>query len=115
MQLNEGAMRAKQVSEAMQRQFIAPELFKPCAERQMTEIGVVSRSVTRAHVAFFDSVNKDLALDVRPGRLASLCDACEQLFLHEGERTQAFTEFCNVRLVCVFCYATIKERHSPLH
>lgn len=45
--------------------------------------------------------------------LQAWCDACEQLFLREGEQTQAFEEFCDVRPVCVFCYATIKERHSP--
>ena len=49
-----------------------------------------------------------------PEDLQAWCDACEQLFLREGEHTQCFEDFCNVRVVCVFCYATIKERHSPL-
>lgn len=49
-----------------------------------------------------------------PEDLQAWCDACEQLFLTEGEHTPAFEEFCDVRLVCVFCYATIKERHSAL-
>jgi len=63
----------------------------------------------RDHAVGFVENNDD------PEDLQAWCGACEQLFLREGERTQAFNEFCNVRLVCVFCYATIKKRHSPLH
>lgn len=49
-----------------------------------------------------------------PSDLQAWCDECEEQFEQEGSLTDAFQEFCDVRLVCEFCYATIKERHSPL-
>jgi hypothetical protein len=50
----------------------------------------------------------------QPNDLQAWCDACEQLFEREGEMTEAFREFNDLRLVCVFCYASIKERHSAM-
>jgi hypothetical protein len=47
-----------------------------------------------------------------PDDLQAWCDACEQLFLREGELTEAFREFCNFAVVCVGCYARIKQLHS---
>jgi hypothetical protein len=49
-----------------------------------------------------------------PNDLQAWCDACEQLFEREGEMTEAFREFSGIHLVCVFCYATIKERNSAM-
>ena len=47
-----------------------------------------------------------------PLDLQAWCSACEAKFLEEGDMTQEFREFNDMHLVCDFCYATIKARHS---
>ncbi len=46
-----------------------------------------------------------------PNDLQAWCDDCEKLFMEEGEMTERFKEFNDMALVCVVCYAEIKERH----
>lgn len=47
-----------------------------------------------------------------PNDLQAWCDECEVLFEKEGDLTDAFCEFNDMRLVCSGCYAVIKELHS---
>lgn len=47
-----------------------------------------------------------------PTDLQAWCDACETMFLHEGDKTDAFIAFNDFAIVCVVCYADIKARHS---
>ncbi len=47
-----------------------------------------------------------------PNDRQAWCYACEEKFEEEGEMTQAFHEFNNMRLVCIACYAEIRSRHT---
>jgi hypothetical protein len=47
-----------------------------------------------------------------PDDLQAWCSACETLFLEEGDKTERFRKFNNFAVVCDFCYASLKERHS---
>jgi len=47
-----------------------------------------------------------------PNDLQAWCDACERMFLSEGDKTPSFREFNQMALVCDICYATFKVRHS---
>jgi hypothetical protein len=47
-----------------------------------------------------------------PNDLQAWCDACEALFLQEGELTETFRAFCDMGVVCTDCYNTYKARHS---
>lgn len=49
-----------------------------------------------------------------PDDLQAWCDACEQLFLREGEMTDAFKKFHQMTVVCDECYAALRARHSQL-
>src|SRR4051794_12109485 len=40
-----------------------------------------------------------------PDDLQAWCEACEEMFLREGDKTEAFLKFNNFALVCVDCYA----------
>jgi hypothetical protein len=47
-----------------------------------------------------------------PDDLQAWCGRCEDLFLEEDDMTERFREFNDMRLVCEFCYADIKQRHA---
>lgn len=47
-----------------------------------------------------------------PNDLQAWCDECESLYLEEGEMTERFREFNAMAVVCVVCYAEMKEWHS---
>ena len=49
-----------------------------------------------------------------PNDLQAWCDACERMFLVEQELSEAFRQFNDMSVVCDFCYARLKERHSKL-
>ncbi|MBK7395262.1 MAG: hypothetical protein IPJ34_02895 [Myxococcales bacterium] len=49
-----------------------------------------------------------------PDDLQAWCDACERLFLREGEMTDEFKEFNQMTVVCDDCYAELRARHSKL-
>jgi len=40
------------------------------------------------------------------------CGRCEDLFVEEDDMTERFRAFNDMRLVCEFCYADIKRRHT---
>lgn len=50
-----------------------------------------------------------------PDDLQAWCDACERMFLAEGEMTPAFRAFNRMAVVCDRCYAGLKNRHSHGH
>lgn len=50
-----------------------------------------------------------------PGDLQAWCGECEAMFEREGEMTDAFREFNDMRLVCSVCYGLIKQRNSALN
>jgi hypothetical protein len=47
-----------------------------------------------------------------PNDLQAWCEDCEEMFLHEDDKTEAFCEFNNRQIVCVVCYLDLKSRHS---
>jgi hypothetical protein len=47
-----------------------------------------------------------------PDDLQAWCGRCEDLFLEENDMTERFRAFNDMRLVCEFCYAQIKQRHA---
>jgi hypothetical protein len=63
---------------------------------------------TKDHVVGFIENSSD------PADLQAWCDACEQLFLSEGDRTPAFIEFADIAIVCDLCYLEIKSRNCSL-
>jgi hypothetical protein len=40
------------------------------------------------------------------------CEQCEQMFLAEGDRTEAFRAFHGMAIVCCECYRVLKAKHS---
>ncbi len=47
-----------------------------------------------------------------PENLQAWCDACESLFLAEGDMTERFRQFNNFAVVCDFCYANLRDKHQ---
>ena len=47
-----------------------------------------------------------------PDDLQAWCDDCEQMFLREDGKTDAFRAFNDFAIVCTACYAQIKALHS---
>jgi hypothetical protein len=47
-----------------------------------------------------------------PNDLQAWCDECEQFFLREQEMTEAFRRFNGMKVICHFCYAQLKDRHT---
>ena len=47
-----------------------------------------------------------------PNDLQAWCEDCEEMFLHEDDKTEAFREFNRMSIVCVSCYQELKTRHS---
>jgi hypothetical protein len=47
-----------------------------------------------------------------PSDLQAWCSDCENLYQVEQELSEAFREFNDFRVVCDFCYAAIKSKHS---
>ena len=46
-----------------------------------------------------------------PDDLQAWCDDCEDLFLREGDKTEAFLAFNDFALVCVDCYIQLRASH----
>ncbi len=47
-----------------------------------------------------------------PDDLQAWCDECEQMFQQEKALTDNFEKFNNRKIVCDFCYATLRDRHA---
>lgn len=47
-----------------------------------------------------------------PDDLQAWCARCEEMFLAEGDKTEAFVAFHNMAIVCDACYADLKAQHS---
>jgi hypothetical protein len=50
----------------------------------------------------------------KPDDLQAWCDDCEAMFEQEQELTDAFRRFNDMAVVCDFCYAKFRARHSKL-
>lgn len=50
-----------------------------------------------------------------PDDLQAWCDQCEAFFVREGELSEAFRKFNDFAVVCDFCYANYRERHSGMN
>jgi len=48
----------------------------------------------------------------QPDDLQAWCMRCEAMFLAEDGLTEAFKRFNDFKIVCDFCYADIRSRHS---
>jgi hypothetical protein len=66
------------------------------------------------HVISKDAVVGFVENSTDPDDLQAWCDACEQMFLAEGGLTDAFRRFNDLRIVCDFCYAGLRDRHTHL-
>jgi hypothetical protein len=40
------------------------------------------------------------------------CERCEEMFLAEGDKTEAFEAFNDRAIVCCVCYSALKAQHS---
>jgi hypothetical protein len=49
-----------------------------------------------------------------PDDLQAWCDDCEAMFEREQALTAAFRRFNDMAVVCDFCYATFRARHTKL-
>lgn len=47
-----------------------------------------------------------------PNDLQAWCGRCEEVFLAEGEKTDAFEAFNDRHIVCRECYRLLKDQHS---
>jgi hypothetical protein len=47
-----------------------------------------------------------------PNDLQAWCDRCEEMFLAEGGKTEAFIAFNDRAIVCCDCYRDFRSRHS---
>ena len=47
-----------------------------------------------------------------PNDLQAWCERCEEMFLAEGDKTEAFEAFNDRVIVCCVCYAAFKAQHS---
>ncbi len=47
-----------------------------------------------------------------PNDLQAWCEHCEEKFLAEGDKTEAFATFNDRAIVCCICYQELKCRHS---
>lgn len=47
-----------------------------------------------------------------PADLQAWCEKCEEMFLAEGDKTEAFELFNDRAIVCCDCYAAFKAQHS---
>jgi hypothetical protein len=47
-----------------------------------------------------------------PNDLQAWCEACEAMFIGEGDRTERFLAFNDRQIVCDVCYGDLKSRHS---
>jgi hypothetical protein len=46
-----------------------------------------------------------------PDDLQAWCDDCEDFFIREGDKTEAFLAFNDFAVVCVDCYVRLRSRH----
>jgi hypothetical protein len=47
-----------------------------------------------------------------PNDLQAWCEDCEEMFLREDDKTEAFRAFNRMTVVCAGCYQELKSRHS---
>jgi hypothetical protein len=47
-----------------------------------------------------------------PNDLQAWCEKCEEMYLAEGKKTEAFEAFNNRAIVCSVCYLALRDKHS---
>ena len=47
-----------------------------------------------------------------PNDLQAWCEDCEEMFVREDDKTEAFREFNRMTIVCSTCYQALKSKHS---
>jgi hypothetical protein len=47
-----------------------------------------------------------------PDDLQAWCERCEEMFLAEGDKTEAFEAFNDRAIVCTVCYKKLKAKHA---
>jgi hypothetical protein len=47
-----------------------------------------------------------------PNDLQAWCERCEEMFLAEGDKTDAFEAFNDRAIVCCVCYQELKAKHA---
>jgi hypothetical protein len=47
-----------------------------------------------------------------PNDLQAWCEECEEMFLAEEDKTEAFEAFNDRAIVCGVCYKALKSKHS---
>ena len=47
-----------------------------------------------------------------PNNFQAWCEDCEEAFLREGDKTEAFLAFNRMTLVCFSCYQELRSTHS---
>jgi hypothetical protein len=72
----------------------------------------VAAVVCRHHLEAKDRVVGFVENSDDPSDLQAWCDDCEDFFLREGDKTEAFRRFNDFAVVCVDCYARIKASQS---
>jgi hypothetical protein len=70
-----------------------------------------SATVCRHHLEVRDRAAGFIENSSDPNDLQAWCDACEEFFIREGDKTEAFREFNDFAVVCVDCYMHLRERH----
>jgi len=49
-----------------------------------------------------------------PDDLQAWCAACEQIYLEEGDKTERFKAFNDFKVVCDFCYASLRDKMTDV-
>lgn len=82
-------------------------LYVDCAPHGKRVAAVVCRHIIQASdaVGFVENSSD-------PNDLQAWCETCEQMFLAEGDKTEAFEAFNDRAVVCCECYASLKAKHS---
>lgn len=82
-------------------------LYVDCGSHGRRVAAVVCRHMlhTGEAVGFIEN-NSD------PDDLQAWCDRCEELFVAEGDKTEAFCAFNDRAIVCCDCYSALKAEHS---
>ena len=83
-------------------------LYVDCDKHGRGLAAIVCRhlcSVKTARIGFVENSSE-------PGDKQTWCLKCEELFLAEGEMTDAFKGFNDMAIVCEACYEDARSRHS---
>ena len=85
----------------------APPLYIDCGPHGRRVAAVVCCHMTKtSHAVGFVENSSD------PNDLQAWCEKCEEKFVAEGDKTEAFEAFNDRAIVCCDCYSALKLQHS---